>query len=155
MIRFLGCVYGIRRFLYVDECTTDKARLDFARILVVTPKIEIVNKLFDFIIDGRQYAIKLVEEWGCNLGEDAFMSEGEADSTPEDRPQNINLEGLDEVQGEWELDDLVTDLQIEWCKHDKNVDVPCKNNAAPNSRVQDFGSEFFEVQLSPILQLVQ
>ena len=88
------------------------------------------------------------------MGEDAFMSEGEPDSIPEDRPQNINLEGLDEVQGEWELDDLVTDLQTKWCKHDNNVDVSHKNKAAPNSGVQDYGSEFFEVQLSLILQPV-
>ena len=50
---FRLCVFGIGRFLYVDECTADKARLNFARILVVTPEIEIVNKLTDFIIDGR------------------------------------------------------------------------------------------------------
>jgi len=152
---FRLCVSGIGRFLYVDDCIADKAHLDFAHILVVTPEIEIVNKLFVFIIDGRQFAIKLVEEWGCNLGENAFMSEGEADSTPEESPQNNNLVGLDEVQGEWELDDLVTDLQTEWCKHEKNVEVSCKNNAAPNNGVPDFGSEFFEVKLSPILQPVQ
>jgi len=152
---FRLCVSGIGRFLYVDECIVDKARLNYARILVVTPEIEIVNKLSDFIIDGRQYAIKLVEEWGCNLGEDAFMSEGEADSVPEEGPQNNNFVGLDEVQGEWELDDLVTDLQTKWCKHEKKADVSRKNIAAPNSGVHDFGDEFFAVELSPILQPVQ
>jgi len=159
---FRICVSGIGRFLYVDECTADKARLDFARILVVTPEIEIVNKLSDFIIDGRQYALKLVEEWGCNLGEDAFTSDEATKPFSEDRSEHFNPEGLDEVQDAWDLDDLVTDLQNEWCKHENtidgktehNVDVTYKNMAAPNSGAKDVGSEFFEVQLSPILQPV-
>jgi hypothetical protein len=114
-------VSGIGRFLYVDECTMDKGRLDFARILIVTPELEIVNRLSDFVIDGRQYSIKIVEEWGYNIGEDAFMSKGEVDSTPEEGNQIHIGTGLDEVQGEWELDDLVTDLQNEWCQHEKKL----------------------------------
>ena len=59
---FRLCVSGIGRFLFVDDCTTDKTRLDFARILVATPDIEIVNKSSEFIIDGVVHAIKIVEE---------------------------------------------------------------------------------------------
>jgi len=74
---FKLCVSGLGRFILADACTVDKARLDFARILLSTPQIEIVNKSAEFIIHDRKYVIKLVEEWGCNLGEDAFMSEEE------------------------------------------------------------------------------
>ena len=116
-IFFRHCVSGIGHFLYVDECTADKTRLDFARILIETPHIDILNRLSEFVIDGRCYGIKIVEEWGCNLGEDAFMSESEIDSKPEEEPPNNDFTGMDEVQGEWELDDLVTDLQKEWCQH--------------------------------------
>jgi hypothetical protein len=69
-------------------------------LLRATHEIEIVNKLSEFVIDGKQYGIKIVEEWGCNLGENVFMSEGDTDSTPEEEPHINNFTGLDEVQGE-------------------------------------------------------
>jgi hypothetical protein len=80
---FKLCVFGIGRFIHADECTIDKAQLDFARILISTSQIEIVNMSSEFLIDGSKYVIKLVEEWGCNLGEDAFMTEVDSDSRPE------------------------------------------------------------------------
>ena len=92
---FRLCVSGISRFVFVDECTADKARLDFARILIATPNIEIVNKTSEFVIDGDVYSIKIMEEWECNLGEDAFMSEAETDTLQEAAPQFNNLTGID------------------------------------------------------------
>jgi len=36
-----------------------------------------------------------------------------------------NITGLDEIQGEWEHDELVNDLQEEWRQHEgKKVDSP-------------------------------
>jgi len=106
------CLTGIGRYIHADECTVDKARLDFVRILILTPNIEIKNMSSEFLIDGSKYVIKLVEEWGCNLGEDAFMMEIEADSRPEALSQPNNVVGMDEVQGEWELDDLCKILEF-------------------------------------------
>jgi len=59
---FKLCVMGAGRFIRSDECTVDKARLDFARILISTHLIEIVNSTADIVIDGCTYGIKLVEE---------------------------------------------------------------------------------------------
>lgn len=59
---FRLCVIEISRFIRADECTVDKGRLDFARILVSTPHIEIVNISSEIIIDGSNFVIKLVEE---------------------------------------------------------------------------------------------
>lgn len=108
------------RFIRTDECTVDKARMDFARILISTPHLEIVNKTSEFSTDGCMYLIKLVEEWGCNLGEDAFLREDESEIVPETSPQFNDVNGMDEVQGEWELDDLVNDLHKEWSQHIDN-----------------------------------
>jgi len=47
-------VLSVGRFIHVDECTTDKARLDFARILESTPNIEIINQTSEFLIDGKK-----------------------------------------------------------------------------------------------------
>jgi hypothetical protein len=111
---FRLCVMETGRFIRTDECTVDKARMDFARILISTSHLEIVNKTSEFSIDGCLYVIKLVEEWGCNLGEDAFLREDESESVPETSPQFNDANDMEEVQGEWELDDLVTDLHKEW-----------------------------------------
>ena len=42
---FRLCVAGTGRFILADECTIDKAQLDYARILISTHNIEIVNML--------------------------------------------------------------------------------------------------------------
>ena len=60
-----------------------------------------------------------MEEWGCNLGEDAFVTEEVQEDMPEALAPHIAT-GLDEVQGEWELDELVNDLQEEWRHHENN-----------------------------------
>jgi len=87
------------RFIHADECTVDKARLDFTRILISTPIIEIVNTSQDFLIDDCKYAIKMVEEWGCCLGEDAFLFEEESEIRPA-ATHNVDDNELEEIQGE-------------------------------------------------------
>ena len=67
--------------------TTGKARLDFARVLITTTQLEIVNTTSEFFIDGSKYVLKTVEEWGCNLGEDAFLTEVDSLTEPEALPQ--------------------------------------------------------------------
>ena len=115
---FKLCVMDVGRYVRADECTVDKARIDFARILISTSSLEIVNKSLNIIVDGSMYSIKLVEEWGCNLGEDTFLTEVESDSKSEALHLSNSVNGLDEVQGEWELDDLVNDLHKEWSAHE-------------------------------------
>ena len=70
--------------------------MDYARILISTPSTEIVNTMSEFFIDGCKYVIKIVEEWGCCLGEDAFMSDEVTDSNPETVAID-NVEGIEEV----------------------------------------------------------
>ena len=93
-------VMGAGRFVRADECTVDRARLDFARVLISMSQLEILNTSSDFIVDGNLYSIKMVEEWGCNLGEDAFLTEVETKSRPETLPHLNNINGVEEVQGE-------------------------------------------------------
>jgi len=65
--------YG--RFVQADECTMDRGIIDFARILISTTSLEVMNNTTVLMVDGWKYTIKLVEEWGCNLGEDTFLTE--------------------------------------------------------------------------------
>jgi len=52
----------------------DKGRLDYARILVSTPSFEVLNLTSILVIDGCNFTLKLVEEWGCSLEEYAFLT---------------------------------------------------------------------------------
>jgi len=95
-----------------------------------------------------------VEEWGYVLGEDAFMTE--VDSSPEASCNPNDDVGLEEVQGVWELDDLVNDLHKEWSQHEGKTaaSLNSHHSSPKNNIVKDSNSEFFEVQLSPVLQPV-
>lgn len=115
---FRLCVSKAGRFIRVDNCTADKSRLDYARILISTHNLDIIDTLSDFFIDDCNFKIKVVEEWGFCLGEDIFMSEEESNSSPETLTNPVNAAVLEEVQGEWELDALVDDLQREWVNHE-------------------------------------
>jgi hypothetical protein len=101
----------------------------------------------DFFIDGRKYVIKLVEEWGCNLGEDAFMTEVDTESKPETLSQHNDVDGLEEVQGEWELDDLVNDLHNDWSQHEVRKQELRKSSESlsPKNVIGKDGNEFFQV----------
>jgi len=107
---FKLCVMNVGRFVRADKCTLDRARLEFACVLISTTQLEILNTSSDVLIDGSLYSIKMLEEWGCNLGEDAFLTEVEYDSRSEALLQSNNVNDIEEVQGEWELDNLVNDF---------------------------------------------
>ena len=49
---FKICASSCGRFVRVDECTSDRGRIDFARILISTTSLEILNKTSDVLIDG-------------------------------------------------------------------------------------------------------
>jgi hypothetical protein len=72
----------------------------------------------------------MVEEWGCNLGRTHFLTEEVLDSTTELLEKPNNNTDTDEVQGEWELDELVNNLQEEWRQHEQKVGSP-KSFAVP------------------------
>jgi hypothetical protein len=55
---FRLCVSSTGRFIRADDCTDEKAHLDFARILISTPNLEIVNTSAEFLIDGSKYVVK-------------------------------------------------------------------------------------------------
>ncbi|PNY14688.1 cysteine-rich receptor-like protein kinase, partial [Trifolium pratense] len=51
---FKLCVDDCGRFLRLDNCSVDKDRVDFARVLIATPDLEIVNKVETVLVDGTQ-----------------------------------------------------------------------------------------------------
>ncbi|GAU28487.1 hypothetical protein TSUD_294900 [Trifolium subterraneum] len=65
------------RYLRADECTMERDRLDYARVLVATSSVEVINYTANILIDEVLVEIKFLEEWGLNLGEDACLVEEE------------------------------------------------------------------------------
>jgi len=65
---FKLCVPWCGRYIRLDVCTVDRARLDYACVLVSTNLVKVINSSTEVVVDGCKHDIKLVEEWGCNLG---------------------------------------------------------------------------------------
>ena len=96
----------------------DHERINYARILVSTTSVEVLNKSVAILVDGKKYDIKLVEEWGCNLGEDAFLTEevSEPCSHNADAASELNGgHGLEDLDGD--VDGLINEIQREWRDH--------------------------------------
>ncbi|MCI66311.1 sulfate transporter, partial [Trifolium medium] len=55
-------------YLRTDTSTLEKERLDYARVLVATPSLEVLNVVANPLIDGVMVEVKLIEEWGYNIG---------------------------------------------------------------------------------------
>ena len=97
----------------------DKARLYFARILI--PTLEVVNTSSELLIDGCKYRLKLLEDWGCCLGENTFFTEEGPAIQTDVLSEHNEVTGMKEVREE--LDDLMEDLNNEWCPTVQKNDV--------------------------------
>jgi len=72
---FKLCVMECGRFLRTDMCSLEKERFDYARVLVSTPSLDIIFVVEKLLIDGVLMEVKIVEEWGFNIGEDVCLFE--------------------------------------------------------------------------------
>ncbi|PNX98197.1 putative sulfate transporter [Trifolium pratense] len=88
---FKLCVFECGSFLRLDSCSKDKVRMDFARVLIATPDLDTIKRIETVLVDGVQVEVKIVEEWGYDLGEDACLLEEESES---DSQHSENGEGL-------------------------------------------------------------
>ena len=76
---FKLCIFECGRFLHMDDDSMEKERFDYARVLVATSSFEIINYSEETLIDGELVRVKIVEEWGVNIGDDACLYEEEED----------------------------------------------------------------------------
>jgi hypothetical protein len=77
---FKLCVLECGSFLRADNCSLARQRLDYARVLVSTLSFDVINMSEQILLDGDLVDIKIIEEWGFHLGEDACLSEEDAKS---------------------------------------------------------------------------
>ena len=76
---FKLCVMDCGRLLRIDDITLERDRFDYARILLSTNSLEVINTEAQIMVDGVLFNFKIIEEWGYSLGEDACLLDEEQD----------------------------------------------------------------------------
>ncbi|GAU42662.1 hypothetical protein TSUD_398680 [Trifolium subterraneum] len=127
---FKLCVMDCGRYLRMDECTMERDRHDYARMLVATSSVEVLNLNANILVDEVMVEIKVIEEWGFNLGEDACLVE-------EEDQQELLVEQVGE-QSDHELSNHV-DMLVEKLA-DEMVGVKGELHVDPDKPLGDAGA---------------
>lgn len=59
---FKLCVFDCGRLFRVDDFTLDKERFDYARVLLSTSLLEVINTGAKILVDGVLFDFKIIEE---------------------------------------------------------------------------------------------
>ena len=92
---FKLCVFYCGSYLRTASCSLEKEQFDYVRVLVATSSLDIifvVDKLLiddpskrKLLIDNVLTEVKIVEEWGFSIGEDACLfEEGDGQNNQKD-----------------------------------------------------------------------
>lgn len=100
-------------FLKKDSNTKNKARFDYARLLIMAPFLVVINYFEDSLIDDQLYGVKMVEELRYNLREDSFLDFDDVEPIVMNRNMRTSL-GDKNIT---EVDELVQKLQEEFVKN--------------------------------------
>lgn len=84
----------------------DKVKFDYARVLIPTSSLKVVNCAKKLVVDGDIVDIKIVEEWGFNIGEDACLFE------PDDGTHSSHS-NHDDIGGEAEHNGVDTNFLVD------------------------------------------
>ncbi|MCI16992.1 DUF4283 domain protein, partial [Trifolium medium] len=125
------CVLDCGRFLRVDSCSADKDRLDFARVLIATPVLDIIQRVETVLVDGILVEIKIVEEWGYAMGEDTCLFEDKSES---EAASSDCEEGFADLEVRRNVDMLV-DTIADGLEEAGNADIQGKRDVERSWRV--------------------
>jgi len=64
---FKLCVLDCGRYLRADNCSLNRERFDYARVLISTASLDAINITDQILVDGMLVEVKIIEEWGFNL----------------------------------------------------------------------------------------
>ena len=91
----------------------EKERFDYARVLVATSSYEIINCSEEILIDGVLVTVKIFEEWGFNIGEDACLFEEEDEVKEEPLEQeDVQVDHRMDANANILVEKLVNDLVV-------------------------------------------
>jgi len=104
---FKLCVLDCGRLLRMDESALEKERLDFARVLIATSSLEVINTKATIVVDGVVLVFKIIEEWDYELGEDACLEMEEFEPVG---AQSDNADFHDDFDGWGDVDQFLNHL---------------------------------------------
>jgi len=107
------CVYDCGRLLKVDDSTLEKICFDYARVLVSTSSLDLINTGAKVMVEGVIVYFKIVEEGGFSLGEDACLSDDDVNNEEEEMGNEGNH---DELNATGDVENLLNHLYEEWKK---------------------------------------
>jgi len=105
------CVLECGRFLRSDSCSVEKERFDYARVLIAASSFEIINCFEALLIDGDMVKVKIIVEWGFNIGDDACLYEdGYGSNDAHSEHDDLQMDHGMDVNADLLVDKLVKDL---------------------------------------------
>jgi len=105
-------VFDCGRYLRADNCSLNRERFDYARVLIATSSLEVVKLSEHIIFDGEMVEIKILEEWGFNLGDDVCLydEEEKADTSSQSKAdiyEEFDMDKNVEIMADKIVEDLV------------------------------------------------
>jgi hypothetical protein len=135
---FKLCTLDCGRFLRSDSCSVERDRFDYARILIATSNLEIINSSESVLVDGVMVTIKIVEEWGFNIGDDACLyEEGEGSDGEQAQQEDCRVEQDVDVNADALVDKIVQELVESEGNHKLIDDIELQAGSNFNSRKLD------------------
>jgi hypothetical protein len=104
---FKLCVMDYGSLLKVDDFKLEKERFDYARVLLSTASLEVINVDATIMVDDVLFDFKIIEEWGFKLGEDACLDD--EDDVKDDRNSGM-VDGFEDDIGQEDVEAFVHQL---------------------------------------------
>ncbi|XP_045831171.1 uncharacterized protein LOC123922499 [Trifolium pratense] len=142
---FKLCVLYCGSFLRTDNDYVEKGRLDFARVLIATPDLDIIKRSESVLVNGTPVVIKIVEEWGYAMGEDACLFEEESES---EASQAECCEGLVDPEIQRNVDLLANKFKEDLEDEDRDVFQGMLDEESLEESVGNSGSKGVENNIS-------
>jgi hypothetical protein len=108
---FKLCIFDCGRLLKVDDSTLEKERFDYARVLLSTTALEVINTNATIMVDDALFDFKIIEEWGYSIGEDACLFD-EEEVREGDIPDTAEVH--EDVIERADVDEFVNQLSADW-----------------------------------------
>ena len=114
---FKLCVLDCGRFLRVDNSTIARERFDYARVLLATSSLEVINKTDKLLVDGVMVELKIIKELSFSIGEDVcLLEDDDVASKVSHLDINIDHEAPDTRE---HITELVNHLAGDWAAEEK------------------------------------
>ncbi|PNX73132.1 hypothetical protein L195_g029030 [Trifolium pratense] len=126
---FTKAVSSFGTLLCVDPSTSDKSRLDFAKVLLITKSLDVINFMEKIMIYGIIFTLRMVEDFSIWPVEDVKLVEDDGYETA----PNCDFDSLEAYEVVDQADpniaeDLIQQINDDWRKLEENNDCHSTNH---------------------------